>query len=289
MTDDHHKKNPTILELVQPMVDEDLKVLKDFLSSSPDARREPVDEPDIIAAEHIIASAHYKSKDWKDVYLVPVAQYRALADRLAELEAPLDTCKCGRSACEAIGDLLEDHTSVCPVWKDARIMQLEQRLAEVERERDKYKMEALVKFNCEVCSGALEQENANLHTQLTNAQETIERLKTMSTVEMMGENPNVDAHVREWETRCLKAEQQVERLEKGSDIAYRLHAQDDVRAFTLEQQVTRLREHLTITAKWMRHWFENEECDCDGIHTCARRERERELEDAEQALRETEA
>ncbi len=36
-----------------------------------------------------------------------------------------------------------------------------------------------------------------------------ERYRTMSTVEMMCENPNVDAHVREWEARCLKAEDQL--------------------------------------------------------------------------------
>ena len=46
----------------------------------------PTDEPDIIAAEHIIASAHYKSKDWTDVYLVPVAQYHALAARVQAVE-----------------------------------------------------------------------------------------------------------------------------------------------------------------------------------------------------------
>ena len=33
-----------------------------------------------------------------------------------------------------------------------------------------------------------------------------ERFKSMSTVEMMGENENVRQHVTEWEERCLKAE-----------------------------------------------------------------------------------
>lgn len=46
--------------------------------------------------------------------------------------------------------------------------------------------------------------------------EQINRLKTMSVVEMMCENYNVDAHIREWEARCLKAEdtvqQQAERI-----------------------------------------------------------------------------
>lgn len=34
----------------------------------------------------------------------------------------------------------------------------------------------------------------------------LEQLHTMSTVEMMCENENVNVHVREWEARCLKAE-----------------------------------------------------------------------------------
>lgn len=43
-------------------------------------------DADIIAAEHIIVSAQYKSKDWTDKYLVPVEQYRALEQRLTEKE-----------------------------------------------------------------------------------------------------------------------------------------------------------------------------------------------------------
>jgi hypothetical protein len=39
-----------------------------------------------------------------------------------------------------------------------------------------------------------------------------ERLRLMSTVEMMIENQNVRHHVEEWEKRCLKAEAEVERL-----------------------------------------------------------------------------
>lgn len=41
---------------------------------------------------------------------------------------------------------------------------------------------------------------------LAQQAQEIERLKTMSMVEMMCENANVDAHVLEWEARCLKAE-----------------------------------------------------------------------------------
>lgn len=40
----------------------------------------------------------------------------------------------------------------------------------------------------------------------------LERFKTMSTVEMMCENVNVDAHIREWEARCLKAEARIKEL-----------------------------------------------------------------------------
>ena len=35
---------------------------------------------------------------------------------------------------------------------------------------------------------------------------TVDRLRTMSAVEMMCENENVRAHITEWEERCLKAE-----------------------------------------------------------------------------------
>jgi hypothetical protein len=44
-----------------------------------------------------------------------------------------------------------------------------------------------------------------------------ERLRTMSTVEMMCENYNVKCHVEEWEKRCLKAEAENERLKKVVD------------------------------------------------------------------------
>lgn len=46
----------------------------------------------------------------------------------------------------------------------------------------------------------LQGENAKLRAK-------VERFKTMSTIEIMCENANVDDHVREWEARCLKAEQ----------------------------------------------------------------------------------
>lgn len=48
--------------------------------------------------------------------------------------------------------------------------------------------------------------------ELREAYAEIERLKTMSTVEMMCENLNVKHHVEEWERRCLKAESEIARL-----------------------------------------------------------------------------
>lgn len=45
----------------------------------------------------------------------------------------------------------------------------------------------------------------------------IDRLRTMSIVEMMCENENVNQHVTEWERRCLKAEARVEELEALAD------------------------------------------------------------------------
>lgn len=74
------------------------------------------------------------------------------------------------------------------------------------------------KHPCAVCNHT-EKEFKDLHAALTASAQRVERLKTMSTVEMMCENPNVDAHVREWEARCLEAEQRVEELERDSDCA----------------------------------------------------------------------
>lgn len=45
----------------------------------------------------------------------------------------------------------------------------------------------------------------------------IDRLRTMSTVQMMGENENVRQHVVEWERRCLKAEAEIDRLRADRD------------------------------------------------------------------------
>lgn len=50
-------------------------------------------------------------------------------------------------------------------------------LATVTQERDKYKKEALIKFDCQVCSGALEAENEQLQQQLATASNEIARLR----------------------------------------------------------------------------------------------------------------
>lgn len=71
---------------------------------------------DIIAAEHIIVSAQYKSKDWTDKYLVPVEQYRALEKQLKEAQKECfslaaNTCESpygddyGNKRCKTIDDL----------------------------------------------------------------------------------------------------------------------------------------------------------------------------------------
>ena len=49
---------------------------------------------------------------------------------------------------------------------------------------------------------------------VTKALRDVERLRTMSTVEMMCENLNVKHHVEEWEKRCLKAEKDVKTLKE---------------------------------------------------------------------------
>lgn len=51
-----------------------------------------------------------------------------------------------------------------------------------------------------------------MERQRDEARAEAERLRSMSTVEMMGENLNVKHHVEEWEARCLKAEADADRL-----------------------------------------------------------------------------
>jgi hypothetical protein len=56
---------------------------------------------------------------------------------------------------------------------------------------------------------------ANAPTDIAALLAEVERLRTMSTVEMMCENESVRQHVVEWEARCLKAEAEVERLRES--------------------------------------------------------------------------
>jgi len=59
---------------------------------------------------------------------------------------------------------------------------------------------------------ALTEEIDRLRQERDSLRAEVARIKHMSTVEMMCENENVNAHVTEWENRCLKAEAEVERL-----------------------------------------------------------------------------
>lgn len=63
-----------------------------------------------------------------------------------------------------------------------------------------------------------------------------ERLKTMSTVEMMCENLNVNAHVRDWETRCLKAEDKVADLTRRLAEAKAIAQHNDPMMFKAAQE-----------------------------------------------------
>ena len=59
----------------------------------------------------------------------------------------------------------------------------------------------------------------------------------------------------------------------------------DARALmVLAAEVRRMRQAAEIGALWMRWWLDQHECDCDGEHTCGRRERENDLRSIEAAL-----
>lgn len=47
---------------------------------------------------------------------------------------------------------------------EAALAEKDKEIEKLTTERDKYKMEALVKFDCQVCSGSLEDENEKLRT-----------------------------------------------------------------------------------------------------------------------------
>ena len=74
-------------------------------------------------------------------------------------------------------------------------------------------VEALVQANTEAMEMYIEV-NGKYHAckdALAAKEAVVERLRTMSTVEMMCENESVNQHVREWEVRCLNAEAELTR------------------------------------------------------------------------------
>jgi hypothetical protein len=105
--------------------------------------------------------------------------------------------------------------------------------------------------------------------QIADLTRQLERFKTMSTVEMMCENENVNAHVTEWEKRCLKAETQLEEAQesiKGKDLAIKVATATiaDLKKHNegLADQLEDARKALEPTREWFdrnnidREWFE---------------------------------
>ena len=60
-----------------------------------------------------------------------------------------------------------------------------------------------------------------LYQEIDRLKAEVEKLRTMSAVEMMCENINVRFHIQEWSMRCLNAEAEVERLKRGEFICSR--------------------------------------------------------------------
>ena len=52
----------------------------------------------------------------------------------------------------------------------------------------------------------------------------------------------------------------------------------------LEAENRQLREALEIGIRWMDEWLKNNLCECEGVHTCGKKERTKELEYMKQAL-----
>ena len=98
---------------------------------------------------------------------------------------------------------------------------------------------------------ALMAENERLNANLA-------RLKRCGVIEMMGENANVDSHVREWEARCLQAEAERDALQaENQDQAAELASSGRIRAngeiWKLE---TLLKEHRAKLAEVEKEWDE---------------------------------
>lgn len=64
---------------------------------------------------------------------------------------------------------------------DAHDAEQRQTIEVLTKERDKYKMEALVKFDCQVCSGALEKENEDLRQTIATLTERVRELENVQT------------------------------------------------------------------------------------------------------------
>jgi hypothetical protein len=63
------------------------------------------------------------------------------------------------------------------------------------------------------------------------------------------------------------------------------------RALAAEARIKKLEavvEAAKVLAKWMQWWLDENLCECDGIHTCGRTQREQELNKFRQALAELE-
>lgn len=128
-------------------------------------------------------------------------------------------------------DEVQRHLEETP-WMDGKdyptlLRELERELAAVTRERD-----AAVRMRQEA-------EHAK-----HDAQIEVERLKRMSTIEMMCENMNVDHHVTEWENRCLKAESEVDRLRSDRNCEKRMRKDAEDTREELRTEVERLRALL---------------------------------------------
>jgi hypothetical protein len=73
--------------------------------------------------------------------------------------------------------------------------------------------------------------------------------------------------------------------------AHQRWAKNVKRAMAAEARIKKLEavvEAAKVLAKWMQWWLDENLCECDGIHTCGRTQREQELNKFRQALAELE-
>jgi hypothetical protein len=50
------------------------------------------------------------------------------------------------------------------------------------------------------------------------------------------------------------------------------------------KQLAELKVAASKSAKWMQWWLDQNECECDGLHTCGKLERRLELEELKKLL-----